>query len=243
MGPVMYRPQAPLMASFPPNPSQPQAQPPSRFSNPAPAASSHSQSRAKKRALKKWRRSKVPSSEEEESSLASGDTDSDSEAQDSDFGGSGSVAHVKRQKAGKASAGSAAAAVNSGAVSKEEEEQFLKALTKFWQGQGSMGRKMLAKYQPFESIRLTSGMPPFSAYHFWAAVMALGGHSVVSILLFFSSSFSSLSPQLPPPPPPRSSSPAPSIAGLMCASKRLHQISADSTAYAGMACAIPGTAY
>ncbi len=187
MGPVMYRPQAPVMASFPPNPSQPQAQPPSRFSNPAPAASSHSQSRAKQKAPKNRRRSKVPSSEEEESSLASGDTDSDdpnSDAQDSDFGGSGSVAHIKRQKAGKASAGSAAAAVNSGAVSKEEEEQFLKALTKFWQGQGSMGRKMLAKYQPFESIRLTSGMPPFSAFHFWAAVMALGGHSVVSILFF-----------------------------------------------------------
>ncbi len=186
MGPVMYRPQAPVMASFPPNPSQPQAQPPSRFANAAPAASSHSQSRAKKKAPKKRRRSKVPSSEEEESSLASGDTDSDnpnSDAQDSDFGGSGSVAHVKRQKAGKASAGSAAA-VNSGAVSKEEEEEFLKALTKFWQGQGSVGRKMLAKYQPFESIRLTSGMPPFSAHQFWAAVMALGGHSVVSFFFF-----------------------------------------------------------
>ena len=69
----------------------------------------------------------------------------------------------------------------------------MKALTKFWQGQGSMGRKMLAKYQPFESIRLTSGMPPFSSYHFWAAVMALGGHSVVSFsfldLLFFVSFF------------------------------------------------------
>jgi len=186
MGPVMYRPQAPVMASFPPNPSQPQAQPPSRFANAAPAASSHSQSRAKQKAPKKRRRSKVPSSEEEESSLASGDTDSDnpnSDAQDSDFGGSGSVAHVKRQKAGKASAGSAAA-VNSGAVSKEEEEEFLKALTKFWQGQGSVGRKMLAKYQPFESIRLTSGMPPFSAHQFWAAVMALGGHSVVSFFFF-----------------------------------------------------------
>ncbi|DBA80372.1 TPA: hypothetical protein ACH3X2_007315 [Trebouxia sp. C0005] len=180
MGPVMYRPHAPVMPSFPANPSQPQAQPPSRLSHPAPAASSHSQSRAKKRAPKKRRHSKIPSSEEEESSLASGETDTDdpnSDTQDSDFGGSGSVAHVKQQKAGKANAGSAAAAT-SGAVSKEEEEQFLKALTKFWQGQGSVGRKMLAKYQPFESIRLTSGMPPFSAYHFWAAVMALGGHSV-----------------------------------------------------------------
>ena len=183
MGPVMYRPQAPV----PPNPSQSQAQPPSRFSNPAPAASSHSQSKAKQKASNKRRRSKVPSSEEEESSLASGDTESDSphsDTQDSDFGGSGSAAHVKRQKAGKANAGSAAAAVSSGVVSKEEEEQFLKALTKFWQGQGSVGRKMLAKYQPFESIRLTSGMPPFSAFHFWAAVMALGGHSVVSSFFF-----------------------------------------------------------
>ncbi|DBA73519.1 TPA: hypothetical protein ACH3X1_011542 [Trebouxia sp. C0004] len=180
MGPVMYRPQAPVLASFPPNPSQPQAQPPVSFTNPAPAASGHSQSRAKKKAPKKRRCSKVHSSEEEESSLASGDTDSDntnSDAQDSDFGGSGSVAHVKRQKAGKTSAGTAAA-VDSGAASKEEEGKLLTALTKFWQGQGSMGRKMLAKYQPFESIRLTSSMRPFSAYHFWAAVMALGGHSV-----------------------------------------------------------------
>jgi len=178
VGPVMYRSQAPVMASFPPNLGQPALQIPART---APAASSQSHSRAKKRSPKKRRRSRAPSSsEEEESSLASEDVASDeanSDTQDSDFGALGSAAHHKRQKVGKAASGGAA--VNPEAVSKQDEEDFLRALTQFWAGQGSIGRKILAKYQPFESIRLASGMHPFSAHQFWVAVMALGGHSVV----------------------------------------------------------------
>ena len=130
-------------------------------------------------APKKRRRSRAASSsEEEESSVASEDADSDeahSDTQESGFS-SGSAGHRKRHRAErKKTTGSSAEAIG-----KQDEEDFMKALTKFWEGQGTTGRKMLAKYQPFESIRLASGMPPFSAYQFWAAVMALGGHNVVS---------------------------------------------------------------
>ena len=148
------------------------------------AASSQSQSRARKKAPRKRRRSKAKtssSSEGEESSLTSEDTASelaDSDAQNSDFAGSGSAAQLRRGKAGKAS--SSGTAVSPAAHSTEDEEDFFRALTRFWQGQGSSGRKILAKYQPFESIRLASGMPPLSAFHFWSAVMALGGYTVVS---------------------------------------------------------------
>lgn len=69
-----------------------------------------------------------------------------------------------------------------GVMSRQDEEEFYEALTKFWGRQGSGGKRILAKYQPFESMRLTSGMPTFGAHHYWAAVMAIGGHSMVTIL-------------------------------------------------------------
>lgn len=65
-------------------------------------------------------------------------------------------------------------------MSRQDEEEFYEALTKFWSSQGSSGKRILAKYQPFETMRLTSGMPTFGAHHFWAAVMAIGGHALVS---------------------------------------------------------------
>ena len=64
-------------------------------------------------------------------------------------------------------------------MSRQDEEEFYEALTKFWGRQGGGGKRILAKYQPFESMRLTSGMPTFGAHHYWAAVMAIGGHSMV----------------------------------------------------------------
>ena len=168
MGPVMYRPQMPVGPAFPPVTSHMSG----HF--PAPSASvTQPKSKGKKVPPKKRRRSKADSSEEEESSSASTDSDSelaDSDTQDSGFG-SASAAQARSHKAAKASAGSS-----------EEEEGFLRALTQFWQGQGTTGRKVLAKYQPFESIRLASGMPLFSTYDFWAAVMAIGGHSKACIL-------------------------------------------------------------
>ena len=73
-------------------------------------------------------------------------------------------------------------------MSRQDEEEFYEALTKFWSSQGSGGKRILAKYQPFESMRLTSGMPTFGAHHFWTAVMAIGGHALVSFCLKLNSS-------------------------------------------------------
>ena len=166
----MYRPPA---ASVPAKPGQA----PRHIQSTA--VSRLSQVKSKKRAPKKRRRSKAASSSEEESSLASEDARSDSadsDTHDSDFG-AGSVTHKHHRHAKQQ------VAESDGMMSRQDEEEFYEALTKFWGSQGSSGKRILAKYQPFESMRLTSGMPTFGAHHFWAAVMAIGGHSVVSTSL------------------------------------------------------------
>ena len=175
MGPVMYRPPGALMASsssFPPNLTQPTAPGPLRVGQPTAAARVRSHAKGRKLARQRRRSKSRISSEEEESSPSPDESDSDlagSGMQDSD--GAVSAARLKRQRAGRAA--------SPGPVAKQDEEDFLGALTKFWEGQASAGRKVLAKYRPFESIRLSSGMRTFSAHQLWAAVMAIGGHSRV----------------------------------------------------------------
>ena len=167
--PAGYLPQAPAMPSFPPNPSQ--------AASTAAAVSSQSQSKSKNKAPKKRRRSKAASSSEEEASSPSEDSRSDSANSDTSQSalGAGSVTHPIHHKHVKQKSADSEA----GVMSRQDEEEFYEALTKFWGSQGSGGKRMLAKYQPFESMRLTSGMPTFGAHHYWAAVMAIGGHTKV----------------------------------------------------------------
>ena len=143
----------------------------------AAAVSSQSQSKSKKKVSKKRRRSKAASSSEEEASSPSEDSRSDSANSDMSQSalGAGSVTHPMRHKHAKQKSADSEA----GVMSRQDEEEFYEALTKFWSSQGSGGKRIMAKYQPFESMRLTSGMPTFGAHHYWAAVMAIGGYSMV----------------------------------------------------------------
>ena len=170
--PAGYLPQAPAMPSFPPNPSEMAR----RASTTAAAVSCQLQPKSKKKAGKKRRRSKTASSSEEETSSPSEDSHSDSANSDTSQSAphAVSVTHLTHKHAKQQSAVSEA-----GVMSRQDEEEFYEALTKFWGRQGGGGKRILAKYQPFESMRLTSGMPTFGAHHYWAAVMAIGGHSMV----------------------------------------------------------------
>ena len=161
------------MPSFPPNPSQTAHQAPAAVA----AARSRSHSKSKNTASRKRRRSKAASASEESSS-PSEDSQSDSANSDTSQSALGAVSvtnptchKLTKQKSADSEAG---------VMSRQDEEEFYQALTKFWSKQGSGGKRILAKYQPFESMRLTSGMRTFGAHHYWAAVMAIGGHSTVN---------------------------------------------------------------
>lgn len=171
--PAGYLPQAPAMPSFPPNPSEMAR----RASTTAAAVSCQLQPKSKKKAGKKRRRSKTASSSEEETSSPSEDSHSDSANSDTSQSAphAVSVTHLTHHKHAKQQS----AVSEAGVMSRQDEEEFYEALTKFWGRQGGGGKRILAKYQPFESMRLTSGMPTFGAHHYWAAVMAIGGHSMV----------------------------------------------------------------
>lgn len=170
---------APAMPAFPPNPSQPARRAPAT----AAAGSSQSHAKSKKKAPNKRRRSKAATSSDEEASSPSEDSNSDStnSGTSESAPGAGSVTHPLRHKHAKKQR-SADSEVQ-GVMSRQDEEEFYEALTKFWGKQGSGGKRILAKYQPFESMRLTSGMPTFGAHHYWAAVMGIGGHNMVTIIL------------------------------------------------------------
>ena len=53
-------------------------------------------------------------------------------------------------------------------------------LTRYWEGQGVAGQKLLKKHSRLDAVKLTSSIPLTNVFHFWQAVMAIGGHDAVS---------------------------------------------------------------
>ena len=55
-------------------------------------------------------------------------------------------------------------------------------MPRYWEGQGEAGQQLLKKHSCFEAVKVSSMVPLVNAWHFWQAVMAIGGHDAVSPL-------------------------------------------------------------